>query len=138
MLAPWAATYIGLPWLAHGRSRAGVDCWGLVRLVLADVYGVALPSYAGLADLDGRDGWPSIEAAIAYGLAHWQEIPRVNAEPGDGVVLRLAGQPLHVGLIAGVAPLRMLHAWPGVGSCLDRLDALRWARRLAGFYRCRP
>jgi len=43
----WIADYVGLPFKAHGRERNGVDCWGLVRLVLAERFRLALPSYAG-------------------------------------------------------------------------------------------
>jgi len=36
MTAPWASTYVGIPYRFAGRDRAGCDCWGLVRLVLAE------------------------------------------------------------------------------------------------------
>ena len=44
----------------------------------------------------------------------------------------IAGAPLHVGIVAGTDPLRMLHAEQGVDTCLERLDSVMWARRIAG------
>lgn len=32
-----AQSYIGTPWLDHGRTRQGLDCYGLVLNVLRDV-----------------------------------------------------------------------------------------------------
>jgi hypothetical protein len=29
----WGDQYVGLPFLAGGKTRAGIDCWGLVLLV---------------------------------------------------------------------------------------------------------
>lgn len=39
----WAAQYIGLPYKIGGNDRAGIDCWGLVRLVLAEQRGIIMP-----------------------------------------------------------------------------------------------
>ncbi|NMW23861.1 C40 family peptidase, partial [Rhodanobacter denitrificans] len=58
----WAGPYVGIPYRTHGRDRAGVDCWGLVRLVMAEVFGAELPDY-GDTYRDGED-WGAIGDAV--------------------------------------------------------------------------
>lgn len=127
----WAAGYIGIPFLERGRDRSGCDCWGLVRLVLAERFGVELPSYAGdyetvkdhgrLADLVGRH-----EPA-------WLRVDPGPERPGDIVLLRLRGLPIHVGVVA--ARGWMLHIEPKVDSVLERFGGLEWRNRVLGIHR---
>lgn len=133
----WAAPYIGLPYVDKGRDRTGCDCWGGVRLVLGEVFGVELPDYADSYTTanDGR----SVAAAVAHGLeTGWQRVQ--TAQAGDLLILRIAGRPWHCALM--VTPERFLHWLPpapsGVQSfsLVERLDSPRWAKRLGGFWRC--
>lgn len=128
------APYVGLPFLAHGRDRAGLDCWGLVRLVLAEQRGFTLPSYAeGYATTTDRVEIPKL---VAGEIANdWTEIPATDAQPFDVVLLRVLGQPLHVGLV--VAPPQFLHVMTGLNACLDDWSRPHWNRRVLGFYRHR-
>ena len=48
----WAGAYVGIPYVDHGRDRAGCDCWGLVRLIIAERTRFVLPSFA--TDYDGE------------------------------------------------------------------------------------
>lgn len=131
MLPDWVSTYIGLPFKEHGRDRQGVDCWGLVRLVLGEQFAVHLPSYA--------DGYGSTEDAEDIGrlvqgeMDPWRDIAQAEERPGDVVLMRLMNQPMHVGLVIGAG--WMLHIEEGIDACLERYDSAKWRRRVLGIYR---
>jgi len=131
MLPDWVNAYVGLPFKAHGRDRDGVDCWGLVRLVLADQFGTRLPSYAG--------GYASVEDAEDIGrlirgeMGPWREIVPGQEQAGDVVLMRLMNQPMHVGVV--VAAGWMLHIEDGIDACLEPYDGAKWRRRVLELYR---
>ncbi|GAA0694598.1 C40 family peptidase [Dyella marensis] len=130
MIPAWAGPYVGLPYADKGRTRDGADCWGGVRLVLAEVFGLLLPDYG--------DAYPSAEdraavaGAVAAGLAAgWEPVSAPAA--GDLLILRIAGRPWHCGIL--VTADRFLHWPPRATSCIERLDSPQWARRIEGVYR---
>lgn len=133
----WAARYIGLPYLDKGRTRTGCDCWGGVRMVLAEVFGLALPDYADA--YTAADDSRSVASAVRAGLeCGWRMVAQPRA--GDLLILKIGGRPWHCAVM--VTAERFLHWLPpsprGVQSfsCIERLDSPRWARRIEGFYRC--
>lgn len=126
----WAGPYIGIPYRTHGRDHGGVDCWGLIRLVMAEVFGQPLPDY-GDTYRDGED-WAAIGDAIRAGLADgWQRTEQPRA--GDLLILRIAMRPWHCGLMLN--SLQFLHAAPDDSTVIERLDSPKWARRIEGIYR---
>ena len=58
--AAWAAQYVGIPFAPHGRTHHACDCYGLVALVLGEVFHVEVPFYA----YGNREDWGGIEAAV--------------------------------------------------------------------------
>lgn len=131
MPPPWVRSYIGLKWAEHGRGRDGCDCWGLVRLVLFDRFGLDVPSYDGsYGDTADR---AELAALIAGEMGPWRAVSEPDREAGDVALFRLAGQPCHVGLV--VAENWMLHVQRGTEAALERFDGIRWSRRLEGAYR---
>ena len=44
----WADSYLAIPFRENGRTRAGLDCWGLYRLILLERCGIELPLYDGI------------------------------------------------------------------------------------------
>jgi cell wall-associated NlpC family hydrolase len=127
----WSALYIGLPWLDLGRDRAGVDCWGLPRLVYAEVKGIDLPSYTGLW-ISPRER-AEIAAIVAADSAKYPWLLVEDAREFDIVMIRRAGIDCHVGLV--VEPGRMLHVVEGGDSCIERYDTGRWKEKVSGIYR---
>jgi cell wall-associated NlpC family hydrolase len=133
MKAHWSASFVGVPWAEKGRTRVGVDCWGLVRLVYADALGLALPSYteayAGLAErgeiaeLMSEDSrrWP------------WAMVPPKRAQEFDVAVFRRGGLAAHVGVVLGAG--RMLHIEERRESCVASYADGPWRHRLIGIYR---
>lgn len=131
------ADFVGLPFADHGRSRDGADCWGGVRLVLAELRGLVLPDYG-----DGyRETMDSagISVSIREGLA--RDFRKVDVPAlYDLVIFNLAGKPWHVGLVTGHGD-RFLH-WPQPDdkgndgtSRVCRWNDPRWNKRIEGFYR---
>lgn len=123
---------VGIPYAWDGRTLDGCDCWGLVVLYHRLAHGLEVPGYEGAGAACGRD-LRAVAGVIAGGIAPpWTEVTG-EPRPGDVVVLRHGRAPSHVGIL--LSERRMLHA-PGPGpSCIVRLDAPLWARRVAGFYR---
>lgn len=127
----WVGGYIGLSFRSGGRTRDGLDCWGLVRLVLAERFGIDVPSYA---DAYG-DAHRALDVAplIDAHRDDWVAVPKGAERLGDAVLLRTKGWPMHVGLI--VARGRMLHIEAGIASVIERLDSPIWRDRIVGVYR---
>jgi len=127
----WAGHYIGLPFSDHGRDRSGLDCWGLVRLVLGEQFGVALPSYAN--EYQRSTQVDKISALIGREASKWKLVAAGSEACGDVVVLRIRGKPMHVGLVLG--DRQMLHIESGINSVIERYSGSNWAERVSGFYR---
>jgi cell wall-associated NlpC family hydrolase len=125
----WVAKYVGIPFLEHGRSADGCDCWGLARLVLEERYGVRVKDFSDCYATieDGQ----TIEALCRIEAESWECVDQ--PQPGDVVLLRVAGLATHVGIV--VAPGVMLHVMRGMDAVVERYDGPIWRPRIDGFFR---
>lgn len=122
--------FVGLPWQDRGRTPDGLDCWGLLRLVYADVLGIDLPDHSN-GYIDTSDA--AISGLIDVGLSDWDSVAPGTERPLDAVLIRQA--PWHVGVI--VRRGLMLHMPENKASCIEPYDTGRWSRRVEGIYRHR-
>lgn len=126
----WASAYVGIPYVPGGRTREGLDCWGLLRLVYAEELGVALPSY--------RDAPDPAERAELAGLIQadreagpWQRVEDIR--PFDGLLFRVGAHAVHMAV--AVNDTRMLHVSHGGRAVVQRIEDPMWRSRLVGIYR---
>lgn len=124
--------YIGLPYAERGRTRAGLDCWGLVRLVYLETWGTLLPVYLE-DDYAVADMARTSHLIDRHRQACWSPVAAGAERVGDVILLRVMGLPCHVGLVAGSG--RMLHVMGEQGVTCERYESALWAKRVMGFYR---
>lgn len=134
MVPDWVAAYVGLPYVPGGRERApGLDCWGLVCLVWRERFGIESPRFEQVW-WEAHSDNAAIAAVIeANKRSRYQEVAPGAEQAGDAILMRMAGYPVHVGLV--VAPGVMLHTHRNVDSCVERYAGFPWSRRVLGFYR---
>lgn len=139
MVPKWVDQYIGIEFSEKGMTRDGLNCWGLVRLILREQFHVrGLPDYAehyaGTRDTDALARLFSDESE-----KDWVRIGGPGDLRGVGIgdvpLYRVGRMPSHVGLI--VAPATMIHIEQGIDSVLTPFSGLEWGRRLLGVFRHR-
>ena len=125
----WTNEYIGLPYKLYGRTKRGIDCWGLVRLVYSDRFGVELPSYSqNYSHTMDHEGFVK---SFGEEIRRWTPVD--EPEEFDVAWCRVAGIECHTGIMLGNG--RMLHAMLGNDSCIVRVDNPAWQRRVLQCYR---
>ena len=117
-----AAAFLGTPYVLGAKSRAGIDCSGLVQLAYERAFGIVLP----------RHSWDQKKMGRAIELD--------AAAPGDLVFLvNRQGDTKHVGLLDGEEGERfLLHASGAAGKvvrqplaqALERYDLVEVRRIL--------
>jgi cell wall-associated NlpC family hydrolase len=132
-LPAWIARYVGIPYKVNGRDLDGCDCYGLLALVLWREFHCYVPPV---------EPYPARPAEAADVSARAVEDDRVwlpkmyaDPEPGDALLFRLAGLPIHCGVYVGEG--RFLHTQERCNAVVERLDGPIWRRRLHAVYRHR-
>ena len=127
----WTQKYVGIPFLSGGRNVSGVDCYGLVRLVLNNEYGYNLPLLANTYD-NALDVFETRALFQKYGpLLCGEKI----SEPEEKAValLKMRGLPSHVALYAGDDFI--IHAMSKTGVACERLSRPLLTSMIEGWYR---
>ena len=125
----WYNKYIDIPYLDGGRDSTGLDCWGLVRLVYSDHYGIQLPSFAeAYSTVNDTERTGEL---IARHKEQWQQLS--EPEEGSVILFRILGVETHVGIYIGAG--KFLHIRPGANSVIESIDSVSWKHRIVGYFK---
>jgi cell wall-associated NlpC family hydrolase len=133
MMYKWVKKYVGIPFVSNGRTIEGCDCYGLVRLVLRNEYGILLPE---LSD-DYSDALNVKETALLF-AGH---LPVLAGEKTtcpcekSVAVITEHGVAAHVGIAAGGGYI--LHTGIKIGSICQRETHPGLRGRIEGYYSVR-
>jgi cell wall-associated NlpC family hydrolase len=131
MIYAWVKKYIGIPFVSNGRTLEGCDCYGLVRLVLRNEYGIELPSLSN----DYTDALIISETARLFAekrpVLASEKLPA--PEEKAVVVITEHGRPAHIGIVAGNGYI--LHTGVKTGSVCQRVTHPGLHGRIEGYYR---
>ena len=132
-----ARSWVGTRFHHQGRvkrsrsHRGGVDCLGLL-------VGVAGELALALASADERDySHQPDHARLRRRLAELlKELPKAHMAPGDIVLLNIAGNPQHLGIVSDDAQaLGLIHAYAPAKAVVEhRLDGW-WEARIEAVFR---
>ena len=122
--------YLGIPYKDFGRTKEGLDCWGLCVLIAHEKHSYELPLF--LSDYaSASDGESVGDLVEAEKLREWSKVDEYKN--GDIIVFRVAGFPCHVGTYIGKG--KFIHILKGSEVTIESLDSITWANRLDGVYR---
>jgi cell wall-associated NlpC family hydrolase len=129
----WVKNYIGIPFVSNGRTITGCDCYGLVRLVLKEVYGVTLPELSN----NYENALNLRETALLFAENRPVLLAERREEPEESclAVITERGRPCHLGIYAGDG--RLLHTTAKTGSVAQRISSPDLTGRVEGYYHVR-
>jgi cell wall-associated NlpC family hydrolase len=125
----WFSDYVGIPFRTLGRTKEGCDCYGLVRIAMAEHYNVLLPELLEYSD--------SLEYEETNKVI-LDNIPLLSGEelsyPKEGSVVVLSNRGLesHIGLM--VTDKLMLHTTSANGAVIEPVTSIRIKNRIRGYY----
>ncbi|QDP54805.1 MAG: hypothetical protein Unbinned3891contig1000_3 [Prokaryotic dsDNA virus sp.] len=119
----WTTPYLRIPYVEGGRVRdGGVDCWGLLRVVYEERYGIHLPEHPGIS----ADSVQEKHKLIVDSM-HGEWLETEDPENGHAVAMSQSNAFHHVGLVAFLNhKLHILHAWnEPTGIIIENLRQIR-------------
>ncbi len=128
-IAAEARTYLDTPFRHAGRDRSGLDCGGLLAVVW---WGVGLQAQD-FPPYSKQEAPALLVAGIERYCRRIEELP----EPGDVLLVRIKGLPMHCGIYLGGNQLIHASDSPGVERVVVRRFEPERHRHVATTYRWR-
>jgi cell wall-associated NlpC family hydrolase len=117
-----ARAHLGCRWIHQGRSRAGVDCVGLV---------IRVAHALGLSTFDTADYSRQPDPVRMRALLAEHMVPISRPRIGDVLLMRFEHEPQHVAIVSDIG---IIHAYAQARRVVEhRLDDI-WQSRIVGAY----
>lgn len=136
-IAEKAKSMLGVKFLHQGRSRLGVDCVGLLHVILTEL------EYDGICDVEGYKASPPASVIYATLCQNFDEIPLSEVGVGDIYLMRIGGRKAkhasilisdETDLARGIVPeLVHAHAICGVGRVIKEPRSQWLSQCVTGF-----
>ena len=123
--------FIGIPFQDGGRTKAGCDCWGLVRLVYSSL-GVEVPDYKISCFASSE-----VSDAVEENRYKWHRIlkPVTPCLVTLKLAMALPGFVTHLGVYVGYG--KFLHTMKKRNSAIEKITHPFYNKRIEGFYEFR-
>lgn len=122
----WAFRYIGRPWEKGAQGPNSFDCWGFVRHINREHFGVEVP----IIDTDADDLRAVIKSMTGDSeRSNWLSV--TQPKEGDAVLMAHCKYPSHVGIWLDVDGGGVLHCIRGEGVVFSSISSLKicgWGR----------
>lgn len=120
-----ARSYIGVRYHHQGRSRAGLDCAGLLVCVARDI---GLDTSEDLTGYARTPDGVALKTTLGRAL---REIPIFAYSPGDVLLMRFERDPQHVAIVTDCG---IIHSYLSARKVVEhRIDDVWRARILAAY-----
>lgn len=121
-----ARSWIGVPFRHHGRSRAGVDCVGLLVVVYEATIGL---SQGDFTEYPRHPETPFVYRTIRQ---YARRIAPANIKAGDVMLIRFGGASTHFGIVTDRG---VVQASPSTGVIEHSLSKDHAGERVVACYR---
>lgn len=90
--------YLTIPYVFHGRSFEGCDCYGILYLYFREELGIEIDDFAGA--VPQYDDYLKSNVMLENACLEWEEIPIGEVRKNDAVIIdsRTNG-PIHCGVM---------------------------------------
>lgn len=131
----WANRYVGIHWLDRGRSWLGCDCYGLVRLVLAEQCHIELDAHEQFyRTVKGDRDMIASTITREKCLPGWRKLDADDVvQPFDVSLFVVGGLPIHCAVM--ISRELMLHVRAGADAVIESIRRPYWRSRREGVYR---
>lgn len=117
-----ARSYLGVKWVHQGRTRAGMDCAGLI---------IAVAHELSLHYVDDIGYSRTPDGNRLRDMLNANAVRKTDAETGDIILMRFQTEPQHLAI---KTPIGVIHSYMAVRKVVEHSIDETWSRRIVAVY----